>query len=80
VRSTAAANGNSVGQVIAAGAAGKLREGITALSRFQWSRGILSGKSNSSLEGTAALAIRPLKSDRVGMLFSYTHRSLTPTL
>jgi len=65
-----------VGQVIAAGAAGKLREGITALSRFQWSRGAFAGKSNSSLEGTAALAIRPLTSDRVGVLFSYTHRSL----
>jgi large repetitive protein len=65
-----------VGQVIAAGAAGKLREGITALSRVQWSRGEFGGKTNSSLEGSAALAIRPLKSDRVGVLFSYTHRSL----
>jgi len=65
-----------VGQLIAFGAAGKLREGITALSRFQWSRGAFGGKSNSSLEGTAALAIRPLESDRVGLLFSYTHRSL----
>lgn len=67
---------DGVGQVITAGAAGKLREGITALSRVQWSRGAFSGKSNASLEGTAALAIRPLKSDRVGVLFSYTHRSL----
>jgi uncharacterized repeat protein (TIGR01451 family) len=65
-----------VGQVISAGAAGKLREGITALSRVQWSRGAFGGKTNSSLEGTAALAIRPLKSDRVGVLFSYTHRSV----
>lgn len=65
-----------VGQVIAFGAAGKLREGITALSRVQWSRGGFGGKTSSSLEGTAALAIRPLKSDRVGVLFSYTHRSL----
>jgi hypothetical protein len=62
--------------LIAAGAAGKLREGITALSRIQWSRGASGGKSNSSLEGSAALAIRPLKSDRLGVLFSYTHRSL----
>ncbi len=66
-----------VGQVIAFGAAGKLREGITALSRVQWSRGAFGGKSNSALEGTAALAIRPIESDRVGLLFSYTHRSLT---
>ncbi len=64
------------GQLFAAGAAGKLREGITALSRIQWSRGTFAGKSNSSLEGSVALAIRPLTSDRVGVLFSYTHRSL----
>ena len=67
---------NGVGQVIAAGAAGKLREGITALARVQWSRGAFDGRSNSSLEGTAALAIRPVESDRIGVLFSYTHRSL----
>jgi uncharacterized repeat protein (TIGR01451 family) len=67
---------NGSGQVIAAGAAGKLSEGITALARFQWSRGALDGQSNSSMEGTAALAIRPVESDRVGVLFSYTHRSL----
>lgn len=65
-----------LGQLFAVGAAGKLREGITALSRFQFSRGSFGGKSNSSLEGTAALAIRPLESDRAGLLFSYTHRSL----
>ncbi len=67
---------DGLGQVIAGGAAGKLSEGITALSRVQWSRGAFAGKTNSSLEGTAAIAIRPLKSDRVGVLFSYTHRSL----
>jgi uncharacterized repeat protein (TIGR01451 family) len=65
-----------VGQVIALGAAGRLREGITALSRVQWSRGSFASQTNSSLEGSAAVAIRPLKSDRVGMLFSFTHRSL----
>src|SRR5260370_12265086 len=65
-----------LGQLLAFGAAGKLSEGITALSRFQFSRGEFGGKSNSSLEGTEALAIRPLKSDRVGLLFNYTHASL----
>src|SRR2546427_10863502 len=48
---------HGVGPVIAAGAAGKLREGITALSRVQWSRGAFAGKSNSALEASAALAI-----------------------
>lgn len=66
-----------VGQLLAAGIAGKLRQGVTALSRFQFSRGTFGGKSSSSFDGSAALAIRPLDSDRTGVLFSYTHRSLT---
>jgi uncharacterized repeat protein (TIGR01451 family) len=66
-----------VGQLLALGAAGRLSQGITALSRFQFSRGSFGGKSNESIEGTAALAIRPLESDRAGVLFSYTHRSMT---
>src|SRR5262249_19828939 len=69
----------SVGQLIAVGAAGRLREGITALSRFQFSRGSFAGRTNSSLEGTAALAVRPIESDRVGVLFSFEHKSLDQT-
>jgi hypothetical protein len=64
-----------LGQLFAIAAAGKIREGVTALSRFQFSRGAIQGTSNQSLEGTAALAIRPVESDRMGVLFSYTHRS-----
>jgi uncharacterized repeat protein (TIGR01451 family) len=64
------------GQLLAFGAAGRIREGITALSRFQWSRTSFEGRHGSSMEGTAALAYRPLKSDRAGLLFSFTHRSL----
>jgi len=64
-----------VGQLFAAAVAGKLREGVTALSRFQFSRGAVAGKSNEAMEGMAALAIRPLNSDRTGLLFNYTHRS-----
>ena len=66
-----------VGQLLALGAAGRLSDGITALSRFQFSRGSFEGRSNESTEGMAALAIRPLESDRVGLLFSYDHRSTT---
>lgn len=72
------------GQFVALAAAGRISEGITALSRFQWSRtsvdgtnGSSTGTSGSSMEGSAALAIRPLKSDRAGLLFSFTHRSLS---
>jgi hypothetical protein len=46
------------------------------MARFQMSRASFEGRDSSSLEGMAALAIRPLKSDRAGLLFSYTHRSL----
>ncbi|HKR13819.1 MAG TPA: hypothetical protein VJT15_17270 [Pyrinomonadaceae bacterium] len=64
------------GQVLAFGAAGKLSEGITALSRFQWSRTGFDGRRGSSMEGTGAVAYRPLTSDRAGVLLSFTHRSL----
>jgi trimeric autotransporter adhesin len=63
------------GQLLAFGAAGRIRENITALTRFQFSRTAFEGRHGSSLEGTAALAYRPLKSDRAGLLFSFTHRS-----
>lgn len=69
-----------VGQLFAVAAAGKLSEGITALSRFQFSRGSFEGRSTQSTEGMAALAIRPISSDRSGLLFSYTHRSMTQSL
>ncbi len=65
-----------MGQTIALGAAGRISEGITALSRFQWSRTGFEGHHGSSLEGTAALAIRPITSDRMGLLLSFNHRSL----
>jgi uncharacterized repeat protein (TIGR01451 family) len=65
-----------LGQLIAFGAAGRLGDGITTMARFQMSRASFEGRASSSLEGMAALAIRPLKSDRAGLLFSYTHRAL----
>jgi uncharacterized repeat protein (TIGR01451 family) len=64
------------GQLIALGAAGRLGDGITTLARLQFSRSGFEGRDTSSFEGMMALAIRPLKSDRAGLLFSYTHRSL----
>ncbi|HEX8847000.1 MAG TPA: SdrD B-like domain-containing protein [Pyrinomonadaceae bacterium] len=64
------------GQLVAFGAAGRLGDGITTMARLQWSRASFEGRGTSSLEGMAAIALRPLKSDRAGLLFSYTHRSL----
>lgn len=68
---------DGIGQLVAFGAAGRIGDGITTLARFQFSRAGFEGRDSSSLEGTAALALRPLKSDRAGLLFSYTHRALT---
>ncbi len=65
------------GQVLTIGAAGRISEGITALSRFQISRSSLGGRDSSAMDGLASLAVRPLKSDRIGLLFSYNHRSLS---
>jgi uncharacterized repeat protein (TIGR01451 family) len=57
------------------GAAGRINESTTALSRFQVARTRLGGQQMSFAEGMAAVAIRPATSDRMGLLFSYTHRS-----
>jgi hypothetical protein len=65
-----------MGQLINLGAAGRLTEGVTALARFQFARTGLDGRKSSAIDGTTALAIRPLKSDRAGLLFSFNHRSL----
>jgi len=59
------------------GAAGRIGENVTALARLQWGSNNFGGRSGSSLNGTAALAFRPLRSDRVALLFSYTGRSIT---
>jgi uncharacterized repeat protein (TIGR01451 family) len=64
------------GRMFALGAAGKLTEGITVLSRMRWSR----SQGGSSVDGLAALAIRPLKTDRAGLLFSFNHRSLEQSI
>lgn len=68
------------GQMLALGAAGKLTEGVTVLSRMRWSRNSFAGQGGSSVDGLAALAIRPLKTDRAGLLFSFNHRSLEQSI
>jgi hypothetical protein len=66
-----------VAQALTIAAAGRISEGITAMSRFQATRGSFAGKSNQATDAMAALAIRPVKSDGLSLLFSYTHRSMT---
>jgi uncharacterized repeat protein (TIGR01451 family) len=68
------------GQILQLGAAGKLSEGITVLSRVRWSRHAFAGREGSAIDGLAALAIRPLKTDRAGLLFSFNHRSLEQSI
>lgn len=65
-----------MGQLFSVGAAGRLGYGITTMARLQWMKADFLGRNSTSIDGTAALALRPLESDRVGLLFSYTHRSL----
>ncbi|HEV2862552.1 MAG TPA: hypothetical protein VGX48_16175 [Pyrinomonadaceae bacterium] len=66
-----------LGSVLTLGAAGRLFDGFTSLARFQRARTSFLGREGSSLSATAALAWRPLESDRYGLLFSYTRRDLT---
>ncbi len=63
------------GQLFTVGVAGRVGDGITTLARFQMSHANFGERRSDSNIGTAALALRPLKSDRAALLFSYTHRS-----
>jgi uncharacterized repeat protein (TIGR01451 family) len=65
-----------MGQLFSVGAAGRIGDGITTMARFQIARSDITGQKSSSTDGTAALAIRPLKSDRAGLLFRFNHRSV----
>ncbi|HEY6802037.1 MAG TPA: isopeptide-forming domain-containing fimbrial protein [Pyrinomonadaceae bacterium] len=64
------------GQLLAIGAAGRIRDGVTALVRLQMAKTGFNDRQASSTDGMAAFAVRPLDSDRFGLLFSFTHRSL----
>jgi hypothetical protein len=63
--------------VLTVGAAGRLADNVTTLGRVQLARGSFQGRDNSSVSATAALAWRPLHTDRAGLLFSYTRRDMT---
>jgi hypothetical protein len=67
---------NGFGQALTFGAAGKVGDAITTLGSFQWAKTDVDGRKSSTMSGTAALALRPMHSDRVALLFSYNRRSL----
>ena len=68
---------NGLGTVLTLGAAGRLADNLTTLARLQVARTNFEGRESSSLSMTAALAWRPLKTDRMGWLFSYTRRDVS---
>jgi hypothetical protein len=70
-------NRDGNGQLLAFGAAGRLTEGITVLSRMRFSESAFEGRESSDVDGLAAIAFRPLNSDRAGLLFSFNHRALS---
>ncbi len=78
---------NTLGQILSVGNAGKITDDITVLGQFQHSYAAFTGNTtpytpsslnslSNATQGTAALAYRPLKSDRAGLLFSYTLRQM----
>ncbi len=65
------------GSVLTLGAAGRLFDNFTSLARVQFARTNFGGRESSSSSATAAIAWRPLESDRAGLLLSYTRRDLS---
>jgi uncharacterized repeat protein (TIGR01451 family) len=65
-----------IGSVFTLGAAGRLGDNVTSLARFQLSRTSFGGRDQSAMSMTGALAWRPLHTDAVGLLFSYTRRDI----
>lgn len=63
------------GHIFTAGGAGKISESMTTLTQLQYSRADYAGLGTQAIQGTEALALRPMRSDRSGLLFSYTVRS-----
>ncbi|HEY5885696.1 MAG TPA: DUF11 domain-containing protein [Pyrinomonadaceae bacterium] len=57
------------------GAAGRVNDSITALSRFQFTQTQFGEQQTVSLDGTAAAAIRPSTNDKFGLLLSYNRRT-----
>ncbi|HEX5708386.1 MAG TPA: hypothetical protein VFX96_13870 [Pyrinomonadaceae bacterium] len=64
------------GSVFTVGAAGRIGDNLTTLARLQLAESGFGGRASSALSAQAALAWRPLHTDRVGLLFSYTRRAV----
>lgn len=62
------------GSIVSGGVAGRLVDGVTAVSSLQHSQASYAGRETSATQATAGLALRPRTSDRSGLLVSYTLR------
>lgn len=68
---------NGFGQMFTLGAAGKIGDNWSTLTRGQWARTSFDGRESSSSSITGATAFRPLRSDRYAFLFSYNQREIS---
>jgi hypothetical protein len=62
------------GSILSGGLAGRLFDGVTAVSSVQLSRASYTGRQSDATHAMAGVAMRPRSSDRTGVLFSYTLR------
>lgn len=65
---------NGLGQLFAIGAAGKVGDNWTTLARAQWALSNFNNRRGTSSGAQAAIAYRPIDTDKYAILFSYTHR------
>jgi hypothetical protein len=61
--------------IATAGLAGRITSGVTALGQVELVRGTTEEQRTNLYRAIGALAIRPLKTDRAGLLFSYNEQS-----
>lgn len=66
-------------RLVTAGLAGQIRPGLTMLSSYRYGEPVWTGEP-SVVDATAAVALRPVRSDRLAVLASWSHGNLiSPT-
>ncbi len=67
-------NMDGLGQTLVGGAVGKPTEDLTLLARLEVSDASQNGEGTTLVDWLSGLAVRPLKRDGYGLLFSWHHR------
>ena len=67
-------NMDGLGQTLVGGAVGKPNEDLTLLARLEVSDASQNGEGTTLVDWLGGLAVRPLKHDGYGLLFSWHHR------